>query len=70
MLRLLVKRRAFWHLTLGKALLLCVAIGSFAWMPTFYVRNGQLSIAKVGLYLSILVGSVGMSAQLLGAICC
>ena len=65
-LKQLVKRRAFWHLTLGKALLLCVAIGSFAWMPTFYVRNGQLTVADVGMYLSIIVGSVGMCAQLLG----
>lgn len=46
-LRLLVRRTAFWHLTLAKALLLCVAIGSFAWMPTFYVRRGSLSIEEV-----------------------
>ena len=46
-LRLLVRRTAFWHITLGKALLLCVAIGSFAWMPTFYVRRGSLSINEV-----------------------
>jgi hypothetical protein len=46
-LRLLVRRTAFWHLTLAKALLLCVAIGSFAWMPTFYVRRGSLNIEQV-----------------------
>ena len=46
-LRLLVSRTAFWHLTLAKALLLCVAIGSFAWMPSFYVRRGSLSLEEV-----------------------
>lgn len=46
-LRQLVRRTAFWHLTLAKALLLCVAIGSFAWMPTYYVRRGNLSIEEV-----------------------
>ena len=46
-LRLLVKRTAFWHLTFAKALLLCVAIGSFAWMPSFYVRRGSLSLEEV-----------------------
>ena len=46
-LRQLIRRTAFWHLTLAKALLLCVAIGSFAWMPTYYVRRGHLSIEEV-----------------------
>ena len=51
-LRLLVRRTAFWHLTLAKALLLCVAIGSFAWMPTFYVRRERLNIEQVRLTTS------------------
>lgn len=46
-LQLLVRRAAFWHLTFAKGLMLCAAIGSFAWMPTFYVRRGNLNIEQV-----------------------
>ena len=32
-------------------------------MPTFYVRRGNLSIGEVGAYLSLIVGAVGVVAQ-------
>lgn len=43
---------------MAKSVLLAVAIGSFAWMPSYYARRFGKSPGEVGNVLSLLVGGV------------
>eukprot|EP01049_Picozoa_sp_SAG25_P001979 SAG25_NODE_97_length_15788_cov_5.361910_4_plen_479_part_00 len=56
-MRHLASHQWIWHLILGKGLLLLVAIGSFAWTPTYYVRAGLLTTEQAGWRLGLIVVS-------------
>lgn len=47
------------HVTIGAVLIAIMGNGALAWAPTFLVRSHGMSIAAVGLYLSLVAGIGG-----------
>lgn len=58
-LGLLRRRRSFWYIALGCALTSYVSYGNGNFFPSFLIRNHGMSIADVGLVLSLVSGISG-----------
>jgi predicted MFS family arabinose efflux permease len=58
-LRILRRRRSFWYIALGCALTSYVSYGNGNFFPSFLIRNHGMSIADVGLVLSLVAGFSG-----------
>lgn len=58
-LRVLRSRRSFWYVATGCALTSFISYGNGNFMPSFLIRNHGMSIADVGLVLSLVAGLSG-----------
>ena len=58
-LALLRSRRSFWYIALGCAMTSFVSYGNGNFFPSFLIRNHGMSIADVGLVLSLVAGVSG-----------
>lgn len=65
-LAVLKGRRSFWYIAMGCALTSFVAYGNGNFFPSFLIRNHGMSIANVGLVLSLSYGFAGMIGTLTG----
>ncbi len=62
----LLKRPAFVHNTIGGALYALLGLGTIAWAPSFFARVHHMPIAKVGLFLALVLGSSQICGMLTG----
>ena len=56
---MLRSRRSFWYVAMGCALTSFISYGNGNFMPSFLIRNHGMSIADVGLALSLVAGLSG-----------
>ena len=64
--RVLMKRRAFFHLVCGTAIMTFSQMGFMNWLPSFLIRSGGMSLADVGISLGLLTGICGAIGTWLG----
>lgn len=67
-LRLLRARRSFWYFALGCAFTSYIAYGNGNFLPSFLIRNHGMSIADVGLVLSLVAGLSGAIGTIAGGL--
>lgn len=65
-LTLLKRRKSFWYIALGCAFTSYVAYGNGNFLPSFLIRNHGMSIAEVGLVLSLVAGISGAIGTIAG----
>jgi predicted MFS family arabinose efflux permease len=58
-LAVLRTRRSFWYVALGSSLSAYVGYGNGNFFPSYLIRNHGMSVAEVGLVLSLVAGSTG-----------
>ena len=63
---LLRDRPSFWYTALGSALASYVAYGNGNFLPSFLIRNHEMSIAEVGAVLALVAGVSGAIGTFLG----
>jgi predicted MFS family arabinose efflux permease len=67
-LRLLMRKRSFWGLSLGGASSSIMAYGALFWLPSFFVRSYGMTLVQVSVFYSALTLVGGVAGIWLGGV--